>query len=219
MQNLKRTRRDLLLGVDPSFDTMGGAIWSPDLKKLHLYQGGLDNFFLWLQDNYEVDRIVAVVEDPSQDSPTFGAWETMKNKISGIVSSKPGERLVAWNEAKKHFNTSMKISQNVGENKRAAKRTITILEKMGVPIVTVKPSERRRVDNLKEGEKRLPIQCFTMPTKTSKSQFCDLTGYSGPSDNNARDAATLVYKQTINWALVKYAKQNKGEFFNEEITL
>lgn len=209
-----KSQRTKLLGIDPSFTTMGAAIWDTSTKRLHLLNGTLDQVFILLQDRYDPSDLVAVIEDPSLDSPVFGAWEEMKSKISMIDASSGRTRLKAWKDAESTFRTLQAIAQNVGENKAAAKRTIKLLESLQIPYVRIRPSERKRADKLEKGERRLPISCFSMPTKTTKEQFYELTGYSGQSNEHSRDAATLVHKQTINWALVLYATQNKGEFFD-----
>lgn len=216
--------KTVLLGIDPSFVTMGICLYDPATREMKLrtddFLSGID----WINANAKLKDVIAVVENPALDSTTFNMWGLMKeaiDKLSGRKLFKNGASLAATGgnieEVRSQFAVCMNYAQKVGENKAAAKLIITMLRKYGVPVVEIAPSKRDRALITKGGKTLRPVAKFLkMPTKTTQAQFEELTGFTGSSSEHARDAATLVWGRAITWALnmveVEEAKKQPATF-------
>lgn len=209
-----KTDKKRLLGIDPGFNNFGLAIWDPGKRTLLPFSGRFDQSIEFIREDENRDDLVAIMEDPNLDSVVFDTWKDIKKEIAYLAAiTAPAQRSKQWERIESIYRRQLKIAQSVGENKAAAKRIVTYLSHWQIPIVLIAPSERNRVDKLDANKRKLPIQYWSMPTKTNKAQFEALTGYTGVTTEHSRDASTLVYGRNINWALTLYAKQNGGEFF------
>lgn len=88
---------------------------------------------------------------------------------------------------------SNKLSRDAGKNQGGAIIIKQMCKDLNIPCLCIPPSKRNKV------HKRFPnVQAFNMPTKTTKAQFKQLTGYSENKGNNehSRDAGTLVWGMT-----------------------
>lgn len=201
--------KSMLLGIDPSFVTMGIALYDPATKALTLktdeFLSGID----WINENCRLRDVIAVVENPALDSTTFDMWALMKDaidKLAGRKLFKNGAALAApgggIEAARSQFAICMNYAQKVGENKAAAKMVITLLRKYGVPVIEIAPSKRDKAFTKKNGGPivRRDVRFLKMPTKTTQGQFEEYTGFKGSSAEHARDAATLVFGRTMAWA-------------------
>jgi len=150
----------------------------------------------YLIDDARNDDSIVVLEDPYQDSPVFGATDSIRDAAmkSGLGSK----------DYESELRTQLKIAQNVGENKAAAKYIVQLLEEHQVPFITIAPSKRNRADRTRAGSsERVDVRFLNMPTKTNEEQFKILTGYTGRSSEHSRDAATLIHGRTLSWAVVQ----------------
>lgn len=199
-------KRKILLGIDPSFITMGVAIKDPS-KKLHKYKlftGTMTDCISWLGQNVKMKEVVAIVENPALDSAVFGAWERMRKAIvTGGIGT-----------IKYEFNMIISRAQKVGENKAAAKLFIKLLADKGVPVIEVAPSARQKAYSKVKGNiERKKVKLLRSPTKTTKEQFYELTG-ENPKEGNtehSRDAATLLHGKTLKWCELQLKLQEKPE--------
>lgn len=201
-------KKTMLLAIDPSFVTMGIALYNPATKDLTLktdeFLAGID----WINANCRLRDVIAVVENPALDSTTFDMWAMMKeaiDKLGGRKIFKNGAALAATGGSieavRSQFSICMNYAQKVGENKAAAKMVITLLRKHGVPVIEIAPSKRDKAFTKKNGAiVRRDVRFLKMPTKTTQGQFEELTGFKGSSAEHARDAATLVFGRTMAWA-------------------
>ncbi len=194
-----------ILGIDPSFGTMGVAIKDPSKKynQYKMFTGDFVEVIGWLGQNCKMKEVIAVVENPALDSAVFGAWEQMDKAI------KTNNR----GSMKFTFNTVLKRAQHVGENKAAAKLIIKMLSDKGVPVIEVAPSARQKAFEIdKQGKKvRRKVKMLRAPTKTTKEEFAELTGVTIKEGNteHSRDAATLLHGRGIKWAEIQLKLQEK----------
>lgn len=190
-----KSKKTILLGVDPSFYTMGVAIYKPSnkVRQFKLFTGDMLEVISWLSQNCKMKEVIAVVENPALDSAVFGAWDRMKK---AIATRNMGSM-------KYEFNMIISRAQKVGENKAAAKLFMKLLSDKGVPILEVAPSVRQKAfTKNKQGHiERKKVQLLRMPTKTTQEQFSELTGHNIKEGNteHSRDAATLVFGRTVSW--------------------
>lgn len=198
-------KRDLLLGVDPSFSTMGVCIYDPSNRTMRLFTGKMPACIDWIQSECSITRLVAVVENPALDSTTFNMWGMVKTKIDGVLDARKrgsfGSKSATMADVQSSFAIAMNYAQKVGENKAAAKQIILMLENAKVPVIQVAPSKRQRAYRKHKGKVlRLVVETLNMPTKTTAEQFLKLTGYDKRCSEHARDAATLVWGRSMVWA-------------------
>lgn len=208
-----KKERDFLLGLDPSGgNTTGAALYYPRDKNLQLWTGTAQQVLEMAQNLVDMDRLVVVMEDPGKNSATFTAVEDIMASAWAAVQAQGKKKyqgqVKIMNEVEEKIRKWLKIAGDVRVNKEAAKNMKMALERLGVPVVTIAPSDRNRADKAKKN--RLPVHALTMPTKTNREQFYDLTGYVGRSSEHSRDAATLVWDHTVKWAEIKYKTQNNG---------
>lgn len=206
-------QKRLLLGLDPSFVKMGAAILNPETKQLILKSGEFQPMLKWINSNCKLSEVVAVVENPALDSTTFNMWgmvskligDFVKYSIWQILKNGSPPKRVQLSDVQQQFAISMNHAQKVGENKAAAKLLIQMLSDKVVPFVEVAPSARDKAfKEDKNGNKRfLDVRFLKMPTKTTAEQFEQLTGYSGSSSYDSRDAATLIHGKTIKGVLTE----------------
>ena len=194
------TTRTHLLGIDPSFETMGVAIYHPKTGHLELYTGDFQQAIRFIG-NAGMESIIAVVENPNLDKPVFKMWGLVEQSIKALIARKGNMK-----DVQSKFSVAMRYAQNVGQNKAAAKLIIKMLRQKGVPVIEVAPSKRQRADK----EKNQRAELLRMPTKTSPEQFRRITGYTSRSSEHARDAATLVFGRTTKWAELHLARKASG---------
>lgn len=190
--------RTILLGIDPSFVTMGACVYDPSSKDMKLHTGDFQEVLQWLGKNCKMKQVIAIVENPALDSTTYNMWGLMKKEV---LSKK-----MNFGSLQATFGICMNYAQKVGQNKAAAKLFITMLHKKGVPVIEIAPSKRQKAfketTNIKGKKVKVlkDVLKLRMPTKTNAEQFQTLTGYSKRCSEHARDAATLVWGRTVKWA-------------------
>lgn len=114
------------------------------------------------------------------------------------------------NKRYKSVKFALKIANDLGKNMYCARLIKRLLSEREIRVVHIKPSERQRADKPHPiFGKPMRIKAYTMPTKTNKKQFEQLTGYNKGSNEHSRDAATMLWgKQMIYW---------KGRFKTQKI--
>lgn len=200
--------RDVLIGIDASLVNCGVAVL--ENGTLQLYKGELLEAVAFIRKGGWKDRAYIVIEDPNADAAVFGMWAKVKAavlKFTGKIEGAYGinSRPVTIGEVESEFRMAMKIAQNVGESKAAAKILMALFKQAGMPVVRIAPSDRHRAD--KDGLKLQGVKLLSMPTKTTAVQFQEYTGYTGRSNEHARDAATLVWGKSAKWCEFMLAKQ------------
>lgn len=186
--------RQYLIGIDPSFKTMGVAVYNPRTKQYWLGGGdmsqGIRDISQWAAEG------ICILEDPNGDKAVYGAAEAIQEA---------SERYrVGGKEWNRKVRTALKIAQDVGANKAAARELMKWMDRFKIPYMLVAPSDRDRADKTSEGrDRKCKIEFLRAPTKTTSEQFRKLTGHHGTSNEHQRDAATLCWGRSISWALAQ----------------
>lgn len=194
---MEQTKRTILLGIDPSFYTMGVALFDKDKNDLKLFAGTYQECLKWLKYNCKLATVVAVVENPALNSAVFGAWSDMKK---AVVAYKNHHMTIG--ELASVHAIGLKRAQYVGENKAAAKMIIKSLRNKNVPVLEVSPSDRQKAyKEIKKGKKvvkqLLDVRFLNHPTKCNKEQFSDYSGFVIKGSEHSYDAGTLVVKTSV----------------------
>ena len=187
--------KSVLIGIDPSFATAGVAIYEPTTNNLILHGGDLFSCMSFLNNSGILGKAIAVIENPNMDGTVFGSWFRFQSQIARYV-----KRQITLGDLKSEYSISMKHAQSVGKNKAAGELFIEMFERQGIPVLEIAPSSRHRADKDLLKYKNQGIKMLAMPTKTTAAQFEQYTGYSGRSNEHTRDAGTLVFHKTIQWA-------------------
>lgn len=195
--NAHTMERTILLGIDPSFYTMGCALYDEKKRTLKLFTGTYQECLKWLGQNCKLATVAAIVENPALDSAVFGAWAEMKKAIVNYKSNRQSIGELASIHA-----IGLKKAQYIGENKAAAKMIIASLRRKGVPVLEVAPSQRQKAyKEIKEGKnvvkKLLDVRFLNHPTKCNKKQFSDYSGFVMKGTEHAYDAGTLITKTSV----------------------
>lgn len=199
---LKKMKK-FLIGIDPSFKTAGVAFFEPGSKKYDLFTGDFLGAVAWLNSK-PLRECIAVLENPALDSTLFFGWSKVRGSILKLQA-----RAGTLADVESEFRVCTKMAMHVGQSQAAGEMFKTLFEQVKVPCVEIAPSARHRAD--KPDLKKLGIEMFVMPTKTTAEQFRQLTGHVGRSSEHARDAATLVWGKTVRWAEMQIQIQkNKG---------
>lgn len=197
--NTPKKERDVLIGFDPSWITMGAARYVPGTGDLLLYTSDFDSVIKWVC-QFDLNRVVAVVENPALDSVSFNAWQKCRGIITAVLRGK-----ASFEDAAMIVKGQFKTSRNVGENQAAAKYLIKKLHDAGVPVFEVAPSKRKtayKETKIKGNtiKTRPKLSVLKYPTKSTAIQFEEWCGYPKKKGNNehSRDAATLVvYREVV----------------------
>jgi len=191
--------RDILIGFDPSWITMGVARYVPATGHLTLYTSDFDSVIKWVCESTDLNRAVAVVENPALDSVSFNAWQKCKWAITQVMRGK-----MNFEDMATIVRSQFKSSRNVGENQAAGKYLIKKLHDSGVPVFEVAPSSRKKAykETTIKGKtiKTLrKLSAIPYATKSTAVQFEDWCGFPAKRGNNehSRDAATLVVYRTV----------------------
>jgi hypothetical protein len=211
--------RKLFLGIDPSFTNLGLCLYDPEAGTMQLFTGDFMEALGWINRTVNLSQVIAVLENPALDKPTFVYGMVKKTLLefqtySRWLAKKNGfpPKKVGVEDVLRQMSISMKFAQNVGENKAAAKLLKKLFRDKRVPTIEIRPSKRQRADKLpKVGKVKVDIRTLTMPTKTNQTQFKELTGYEDPSSEHARDAATLVWGRTLRSAYLHFARIAEAE--------
>ena len=125
---------------------------------------------------------MAILEDPNQDT----------NMRRLAMNIRKGNRSIEF---------GLKLANHLGKNMYCARLIKRLLTELQIRVVHVKPSERQRADKPHPVfGKPMRIRAYSMPTKTNKRQFEQLTGYNKGSNEHSRDAATMLWgKQMLYW--------------------
>jgi hypothetical protein len=194
--------KEYLIGVDPSFENLGLAIYHPESGKLTLNTDDLFHQIDWLNKSGILGKAIVVCENPNLNSNVFGMWPAVRACFVQTIEKRPGFTPMATGlgQAQSMFLRAMKQAQDVGKSKASATLIINLFKMQSIPVLEVSPSDRSRADKdlAKVGTKG--VHMLVMPTKTNATQFQQLTGYVGRSNEHNRDAATLVFGRTIKWA-------------------
>lgn len=204
--------RDILLGIDPSLINFGVCIYSPEKNTINVKTGEFIEQLGWINSNTNLNRCVAVVENPGLVSAVFKMWPIVWKVIQSYVEYQllklrttlhPTE--VTKQDIEGKFRIAMKYAQSVGENKAAAKIIISMLKAKNVPVLEVSPAKRDRADNAqkKANKAKVDMKSLRFPTKTSSEQFKELTGFDIRTNEHNRDAATLVVGRSIKSVLAE----------------
>lgn len=200
--------KSVLIGIDPSFATAGVAIYEPATNNLILHGGDLFSCMSFLNNSGILGKAIAVIENPNMDGTVFGSWFRFQAQIDRYV-----KKQITLGDLKSEYSISMKHAQSVGKNKAAGELFIEMFERQAIPVLEIAPSSRHRADKDLLKYKNQGIKMLAMPTKTTAAQFEQYTGYSGRSNEHTRDAGTLVFHKTIQWAelqiKIQQAKRNK----------
>lgn len=203
-------KRKYLVGIDPSFATMGASIYNPETKKIiEMFTGDFNEVVGWIGRMVKLSEVYAIVENPALDKAVFKMWGLMLKEVHAFARGqmwKVGRIKVQGHQAnasevQSQFAICMNYAQKVGENKAAAKLIIKMLAERGVPVIEVAPSERERAFKKDKKGKiiRKDVRLLKMPTKTSQEQFKTLTGWEKRSSEHARDSATLLWGKNLTW--------------------
>lgn len=105
------------IGVDPGRKT-GYALWDSEKRKLvEIYTWTFWRLFDYVHPRFNPDNTAIVIEDPSQNRPTFYREGATRREME-------------------------KISQNVGANKEHAILLIERFESLGFEVLRVRPSKK-----------------------------------------------------------------------------
>jgi hypothetical protein len=177
-----------LIGIDPSLENMGVAVYEIATKELTLKTGRWIEMLEWIS----AQPILAaqggfVLENPELDSRFFGTTALLNN------GHKYKQGVIGQAEWSSQVQIAMTCAQSVGKNKAAAKVIIDMLS--GCKLIQIAPSSRDKMVE-RNADK---VRFLNMPTKTTAKQFCELTGYEKRCSEHARDAATLVWGRNAAW--------------------
>lgn len=201
--------RDVLVGIDPSFETAGVAIYTPEDKRLVLHGGDIFSCVDFLNKSGILHRAIVILEDPGLNSNIYGTWFQMKTSVELYRTGKvglhnpQGKRSAPWSDGRDRsvqavFGGLMKQAKNIGQSVASAWMFNELISRAGVPVARIAPSDRHRADKeILKGNGPKGVHLLSMPTKTTAVQFQALTGYTGRSNEHTRDAATLVFGMTI----------------------
>lgn len=201
--NEAKGRIKYMVGIDPSFTKMGVAILDPlekDINKgLKMKRGEFLDMVKWINQNCKLSEVVAVVENPNLDSNVFGMFAMMKDEIKKWVKS----GMKNWGGLQATFGICMRRAQDVGKSKASGQMIIKMLRDKGVLVVEIKPSSRDKAFKKKNGkiERIEAVKMLTMPTKTTQKQFEKFCGFNGSSNEDSRDAATMIVGRSRLWAI------------------
>ena len=215
--------RNILVGIDPSFVTMGAAIYIPGTGEMSLKTGDMHSVIKWINKSVKMSKCIFIVENPALVSNVFSMWGIMKGHVEDYGTyqawlarkSMQMPKKVTLTEVSSIFARAMKMAQNVGENKAAAKYFLNLIDGLA-PIVEISPTQRDRYDKLKKKlgkNANIDLNSLKFPTKTNQTVFNDWTGYSGRSSEHARDAASLVFGRSIKWAEMMVPDDNKPKSY------
>ena len=226
-----------LIGIDPSFKTMGVAVWTPEERRLVFKSGKLQHCVSWLFKGIDMKEVIIVCENPNLDSPHYTLWNARPffvndQKIKGVTRTifgfknvvtscirtslrsagrgRPDNLPITINHVQSMFASAVRQAQDIGKSKAAAEYVIDIFRDRGVQVVEIAPSERHRADKTSKKNPR-SIDMKKWPTKTTRAQFEQYSGLKiGARDSNehSRDAATLVVKRTIQSVELQGMEQN-----------
>ena len=187
----------VLIGVDPgSGFNVGVATYQPNTKAFYkietLSYYGAANSIIESAEFYGKDNTVVVIENPNLNPNVFGANQAI---ISGIEQY--------WNKGrKKEVKTiiakQLQKAQSIGKHKKTSQLMIRELTDAGIQVIEISPTWRQNATKAIKiaSVQTKQIQHYRMPTKTTQTQFKQLTGFAKPTSEHARDAGTLVYDQT-----------------------
>ena len=209
--------KTFILGIDPSFKTMGACIYNIATHELKFGGGDLFETIKFIRENADQKRTIAVVENPDLDNTVFNAAGPISKSINELLyqKSNPFKKVKdrpTVNSIVSDVRIALKIAQGVGKNKAAAQLIIQVLERAGIPVLQIAPSKRMRADKDLKKLKADPaagVKLLSMPTKTTSHQFKQLTGYAGRTNEHQRDACTLFWGKSINNLQILIAGQKQ----------
>lgn len=186
----------LIVGIDPGLTT-GISFYLPSTKKLiKVYSVpsclAINEIKTIVNEN-ATHRILFVVEDSNKDSTVFSGWKIIGDLIHGLFSIK---NFFAFSKKvkviEKQYRADMATAQRVGQNKGRSRDILEFLKLIVANVITIAPSSRRKA---KKGEM---IVGNRMPTKMTKKQFCEWTGWdkTKKADEHGMDAGGLIYGLT-----------------------
>ena len=187
--------RKYLLGIDASLDSMGVAIYNPATNYMELSTGDIFKSIAFINKNCKLPETVVVLENINLDKPLFGA----KARISSLMTQYRFNK-VTDGRAMSEVSSILMMAQSLGKSKAACDVILKMFKAKNVPVIEVAPSSRDRANSKRYLNKPLPVGMMVMPTKTTSHQFKTLTGHNGTSSEHARDATTLVWGKSMDWA-------------------
>lgn len=185
-------QRKLIIGIKPSFNLFGTAIYNPENKSFVLKTGTMIDQVKWIQTQVKLKECVAIVENPALNYNYLESWPIMKTEIEAMMKyqvnkSKKIIRQVTISEIQSSFLVAMELVMCATESKLAAKQIITHLSNANIPVLEVEPIE------------------------TNKKDFLYHTGYKGSSNEQNRIAAMLCINQTVSGVLASI-EMSVGKF-------
>lgn len=201
-----QTKFEYLIGIDPSFVTMGAARHRIGTEDLETFSGDFDSVVEWLA-GFDLSATCVVVENPALDGNTFNAWMVISNALTEWSRSRFSPK--GFDKVSSIIRQFLKISRDAGENAGAGKYFLRKMERAGIPFVQIAPSQREKaktVDRYKERGKtrtktrRINPKLLKFPTKMSGEQFESYLGFPHKCNEHCRDATSLVWKRASSWA-------------------
>jgi hypothetical protein len=185
-----------LVGIDPSLVNCAAAVLT-DGGALDMKTGDWQEVIAFLRSKgmgkKDGRQWLVVLEHPGLDKPSFGMADWIVSEAYRGGSNRGELRSIA--------SRALKISQDAGESRAAAKVLHQIFQSAGVPVYLIAPSTRDRADKYKKKHIGVGnIKMLSMPTKTTAAQFEELTGLRIRCSEHARDAATLIWGRSQKWA-------------------
>lgn len=195
--------RKYLIGIDASLDNAGCCIYDPETNRMQLFTGTVFGMVAFVNKNANLSECVAVVENINMNSPLFRASGILRMELGKYKRGEIGEGSVMAT-----FGRLSTMAQGLGKSKAACDLIISMFRQRNVPVVEIAPSDRHRADKPpKSGKAPLSMQMLSMPTKTTRYQFETITGFTGVSSEHSRDASTLVWGKSMQWAETMILRQ------------
>lgn len=200
-----------LIGVDPSFKTMGVAIKDCHVGTMKLYTGIFQDSIDFINKNCNIHNSIAIVENAAMINAVFKVWHMMDKEIDNYAESLAKHHLLKMKSTncvsqkkskeacRSQFEICIRYGISVGKQMAAAEQTILAFKSVGIEVLEISPSKRSNMKTLrsKAGKAKINLETVELPTKLNAAEFAQLTGYLGKSSEHSRDAAILVYNQTV----------------------
>ena len=180
-------------------------MYNLETKELVHHSGDMRTCMRWVGANYKTSEIFAVLENPALDKGVFGAMGMANSALRDYKTNR-----INHQQAMAQIGTAIGVAARIGESKASGKYGKAQLVSAGIPFHEVAPSQRDKAfKKIKGKTHRLYVKTLKMPTKTTQAQYNELTKFVGRTNEHERDAGTLVYARTVQWAnIMATAKPN-----------
>lgn len=202
--------RNTVVAVDPSFTTMGVAIFQA--KKVIAHKTGkFQQQIAWIRSIVDLKDCIFIIENPDLDSKAFSAHGQIMTACKQYRIGKLSEKML---NAK--IGMALRQAQDVGKSKQSALLLIDMLNTSGIPYFEVAPSERNRgykwvknndpttkakLPKLKHHFEGINLRQLKMPTKLNAQQveYWTQGGFNERCSEHVRDAVTLFHGRSLVW--------------------